>query len=347
VICVESKSCDSNEDDISADHGTADALRSLFTGENPGLKQEDYRDLLIVSGDFVSDVTLGGMLDQHLYNEAALTCLMTDIPLTGPVPGTKERKKYRDLVALTPDAPSERLQQLLFLCEEEDYGQIQTFDQRIFSKFPSVLLTANYKDVHVQAWQRKTLVDLLELPLSSLKVDLIPHLLERQYKSDAQAKCFGYCVGAEDANLVAQCNSVATYFEANRAVHRLLNNWLPDSMQNNRDYKALGATVTESSVDPNARLGRKSVVKKSCIGPGCSIGENAKVEGSLLVGNVIFNNGASVKNSILFTGVELGDKAEVSMCVVAPGQKIPMKKKHANEQVGEQKEVGLMSDDDG
>lgn len=45
-----------------------------------------------MSGDFVSDMQLAPMLAFHRAEKAALTCLISDRVVTGPVPGLKGKK---------------------------------------------------------------------------------------------------------------------------------------------------------------------------------------------------------------------------------------------------------------
>ncbi|VDN45627.1 unnamed protein product [Gongylonema pulchrum] len=64
--------------------GTADVLRHIA--------DRIKKDFVVVSGDFVSDMSLSPMLALHSAENSALTCLLTDRFITGPVPGLKARQ---------------------------------------------------------------------------------------------------------------------------------------------------------------------------------------------------------------------------------------------------------------
>jgi hypothetical protein len=49
--------------------------------------------VLIISGDLVSDLSIGEMLKFHDERMSMLTCLLSNSALGGAVPGPKERPK--------------------------------------------------------------------------------------------------------------------------------------------------------------------------------------------------------------------------------------------------------------
>uniref|UniRef100_A0A915EHR9 Translation initiation factor eIF2B subunit gamma n=1 Tax=Ditylenchus dipsaci TaxID=166011 RepID=A0A915EHR9_9BILA len=344
VICIDSKI-----DEDADEWGTADVLRHI----QPKLKKD--RDLLIVSGDVVSDISLTKMLSFHCKNNSMVTCLLSDSIINGPVPGPKERlKKYRDFVALIPDT-----NQLLFLSEEEDFGEAQEFNGNLFKKYPKVSFTSKYKDIHIYV-MKQSAVEILKSHknFSSIKADLISYLLRTQYSNksgpellnslpNAACKCFAYvCSTEDDASLIARCNNVAVYFETNRAVQKILNKLHPGNVQKSReDLKSSSVNAIESQISVSGKIGEKTIFKKSVIGDNCSIGSGVKIESSLLMNDVVVKDGAVIKNSILFPNVEVGEKADLGMCIVSTGQTIGNKEKIVNQIVSPEKEMAIDEND--
>ncbi|KAI1718477.1 nucleotidyl transferase domain-containing protein [Ditylenchus destructor] len=332
------------------DWGTADVLRHISS------KIDRKRDIILVTGDIVTDLELTGMLDFHKNNGSHLTCLFSELILNGPVPGPKERlRKYRDFAALIPDTS-----QLLFLSEDEDFGDQQEFDAALFRRYSKIMLTSTYKDVHVYAMNSQ-LLDIIDwdTSFSSVKADFIPYLLKCQYSrkseklqnllnrvakaDDENFRCFAYRCGAANATLVGHCNTINAYFEANRAVQRVLKNLSIEVSEKSREeLKSSGIVVVDSTISATATTtGAKTAIKKSVVGNRCEIGANGKIESSLLMDGVKVKNGAVIKNSIVFPNVQIGEKSEVNMCIVSTSQTIADKVKFVNDVITAEREMKL------
>uniref|UniRef100_A0A183BNJ3 Translation initiation factor eIF2B subunit gamma n=1 Tax=Globodera pallida TaxID=36090 RepID=A0A183BNJ3_GLOPA len=295
------------------DWGTADVLKRLL-----GKLKRD--NILLISGDLVSDVRLHDMFKQYTETNAVLSCLLTDAALGGPVPGPKERvKKYRDFSMLGPDG------QLLFLVDEEDYVEEDGVPFSLFNRCPKVKATAKYKDVHLYLVQRRALDLLLSKKskisssFSSIKADLVPRIVQR-------AKCVAWVPAAADFSMIAQCNNVGAYFGANTTI-----------------LKLLPAPLCPQLRPPE--VGSKCQLKKSVIGNDCVLGDCAKVDNSVLMDGVVIGKGATVKDSILFGNARVGERANVTLCIIGPGQEAQTKEKYANTAIVEEKTMVLDYDD--
>uniref|UniRef100_A0A1I8BBC1 Translation initiation factor eIF2B subunit gamma n=1 Tax=Meloidogyne hapla TaxID=6305 RepID=A0A1I8BBC1_MELHA len=211
-----------DDEEGSEEFGTADVLLQ-------NLDKLNKKNVLIVSGDLITDLSLEGMLEFHQKQNSILTCFLTDSPLGGAIPGTNERtKKYRDFIMFSPEN-----KQLFYLVDEDDFGDEEKFPSSLFRSSPHIQASAKYKDIHLYAIKRDVLNALKnsKLTFSSLKADFIPNLIYGQFSKSKRRllgfdeqqkyKCFGYFCTSNDCNILAQCNNLGAYFEANKTVSLL------------------------------------------------------------------------------------------------------------------------------
>uniref|UniRef100_A0A915BHP0 Translation initiation factor eIF2B subunit gamma n=1 Tax=Parascaris univalens TaxID=6257 RepID=A0A915BHP0_PARUN len=353
--------------------GTADVLRHI--------EAKIKRDFIVVSGDFVSDMSLAPLIALHRARSSSLTCLLAENVITGPVPGPKlKRSKGRDFVAL-----SEK-NQLLFLGSEEDFDDTIPLNAHLFSKFRNVGLTAKYNDCHVYLMKRWILDVVKEQrALSSIKADLIPYLLEKQYSSlDAemiphlkvdrltelanhfsfgtplisstpQLRCFAYIVTPENGSIIAHANNIGAYFELNKAIVRFLTIKFCESFPPGQKIDHNGAaTLSESYVSKTVRFvdGRigdgatvsrtdKPIIKRSVVGAGCEIALRAKITNSLIMDRCIIGAGAQITNAIVCSDAEIEEGAEVMSSIITNRQKIPANASIQNEFVVAENEMDI------
>ncbi|CAK5084454.1 unnamed protein product [Meloidogyne enterolobii] len=207
-----------DEEEGAEEFGTADVLLQNL--------DKLKKNVLIVSGDLITDLTLEGMLKFHEKENSVLTCFLTDSPLSGAIPGTNERpKKYRDFVMFSPEN-----NQLLYLIDEDDFGDDEKFPASLFKSSPHIQSCAKYKDVHLYAIKRDALNALKnsKFSFSSLKADFISNLIYGQFSKSKRRslgfdelqkyKCFAYFSNSNDCSFLAQCNNLGAYFEANKIV---------------------------------------------------------------------------------------------------------------------------------
>lgn len=310
---------DKNEND---DFGTADVCRHF-------LDRLNKENILLVSGDFVSDLNLEEMLKFHEEKNSIFTCLLSDSALSGPVPGSIQTpSKYRDLIMFAPDS-----HQLFYMIDEEDYGDIENIPLPLFHYSPNIVASAKFKDVHIYAMKQCALSALSkDRTHSSIKADLIPELLHGQISMSKRRalglsqpyKCYAYFPSKEYCSLLSQCNNIGAYFEANKAVIKILSK-IHSGLETKHFDKKSGVNCIESLVSQNVTVEGKCQIKRSVIAERCIIGKGAKIDNSILMPSVVIHDCVTVKNSIIFTKAELDANADLYMCVVAPRQKVQEK----------------------
>nr|CAD2195144.1 unnamed protein product [Meloidogyne enterolobii] len=330
-----------DEEEGAEEFGTADVLLQ-------NLDKLKKKNVLIVSGDLITDLTLEEMLKFHENENSVLTCLLTDSPLSGAIPGTNERlKKYRDFLMFSPET-----NQLLYLIDEDDFGDDEKFPASLFKSSPHIQTSAKYKDIHLYAIKRDALNSLKnsKLSFSSLKADFISNLICGQFSKSKRRslgfneqqkyKCFAYFGNSNDCSFLAQCNNLGAYFEANKIIKKFL-----PKLCDNLDSKFLGKQTnknqSENWIAENTQISTKFQLKRSVISEGCIIGDNVKIDNCLVLSNVKILDGANIKNSIILNNSQIGEQVNISMCIITPKQKIPKKAKINSSIICEEKEMNL------
>jgi NDP-sugar pyrophosphorylase family protein len=157
---------------------------------------------------------------------------------------------------------------------------------------------------------------------SSIKVDLIPTLLEKQFKNDPNLlaffkqsslqllahelqygvdaepanlfRIFGYKTSADDASIIGKCNTLGAYLETNRSLLGLKKPFLP-AFAEPAKYPGTKVNVIKSNIDASSKIGDKEIsVVKSSIGKNCTISNSAKVEDSIIMEGVTIGSGQVV-----------------------------------------------------
>ncbi|KAL3994895.1 Nucleotidyl transferase family protein [Acanthocheilonema viteae] len=357
-----------------AEHwGTADVLRFI----NSRIK----KDFIVVSGDFVSDMNLAPMLSLHASENAALTCLLCDRVITGPVPGPKMKlSKERDFIVLSGN------NQLLFNGSEEDYDETVLVNVDVLDKCRIAYFTAKYNDCHLYI-MKKCILNIIEKhrELNSLKADLIPYILEKQNaKEDYEMiehigidpldekiqkfsfgttaikslqnplKCFAYLLSPENGFIVGHVNTIGAYFEINKAIIRFLSRFsekipvghaiIDDNYTATISDCYVGSTthlLQQSADETYTARSERPIIKRSVIGEKCVLGPRSKIVGSLLMDRCQIGAGAQIINSIICTDAEIGENTYISSSIVVCRQIVSAKARVHNELIEPNDEVEL------
>ena len=131
-------------------------------------------------------------------------------------------------------------------------------------------MTALLNDCHVYLMKRKH-VDVLpkQRNFSSVKADLVPHLLEQQCSSNNSSriktlapnsasislKCFLCFNSTENGQVVAHANNIPAYFEVNKQLPRVLDRILKDFNPGQTfEFKKTGISQTESRIESSSQV---------------------------------------------------------------------------------------------
>ncbi|CAH2236128.1 jg15122 [Pararge aegeria aegeria] len=153
------------------DWGTANSLKHLSSRVTT--------DLIVVSGDLITNVNLNEVLNLYRKHDAALTTLFFN---NGPeewieLPGLKSKAKPdRDLVCI--DKETERL---VFLASASDFEENITIPRMLMKKFRTITMYSRLLDAHVYVMKNWVISYLVECDkYTSIKGELIPHIVKKQ-----------------------------------------------------------------------------------------------------------------------------------------------------------------------
>ncbi|KAI6183989.1 putative translation initiation factor eIF-2B subunit gamma [Aphelenchoides bicaudatus] len=312
-----------------------------------------HQDFLLLTGYFVSDISLDNMIKMHYEKESILTCLLSNTACNAAAPGPKDQQSYRDFVGIC-----EKSNQLVYLQSEEELdpgiSELE-IDLVNFSKAGNVEFSSAYADCHVYLMDRR-LLDLLgsfvsetenfsgERNFSSIKVDLIPTLLDKQFKNDPSLlslfkrsnlqtlayelqngtnaevpslfRILGYKATADDASIVGKCNTLGAYLETNKSLLGLKKPFF-SALAEPAKYPGTKVSIIKSHIDASSKIGDKEIsVVKSSLGKNCTVSNNVKIEESIIMDGVTIGSGSQVKHCVVGRGAKIGANCKLQNCVI-------------------------------
>eukprot|EP01134_Creolimax_fragrantissima_P007174 CFRG7174T1 len=296
------------EADIS---GTADALRSA----SGYIKS----DVVVVSCDLVSNVNIADMVDNYRITDSDLSiALSQSMPHEIGPENKKAARGIKDYIGL--DAESKRV---VYYTPEADIDDELRLSRRMITKWPRVIIRNDLTDCHLYI-MRKWVVDYImaDSSISSLKGDLIPLLIRRQYKRKQPSESMGgqpdlmtyipnhgrlhshkhdalICTYYEvKSQPCGRCNSVVRYSELNRLVS---NSGLTKT--SNRGENSHISKLTQLSIDSvvgsSCVVGDRVSIKNSTIGSHSKIGDNVKLNNCVVMDHVQICDGSILSNTVV------------------------------------------------
>ncbi|XP_074583340.1 uncharacterized protein LOC141839491 [Curcuma longa] len=161
--------------------GTAGALRSISS-------YLTANDILIVSGDLVTDVPPGAVAATHRRHGAVVTTLLCSSPVSGPsdsgTSGGKEKAKKpvrHNIIGLDPTR-----QYLLHMATGAEVEKDIRLQKRILQAVGQMEIRADLMDAHLYAFKRTVLQDILDQKdkFQSIRQDILPYLIRTQLSSE-------------------------------------------------------------------------------------------------------------------------------------------------------------------
>ncbi|KAG9402548.1 Eukaryotic translation initiation factor 2B, subunit 3 gamma, 58kDa [Aphanomyces cochlioides] len=161
---------------------TADALRAV--------SDKIRSDFIVLAGDLVTDCVLQNVADLHRINDASLTMLFKPEVVDTSAKAAKSKEKPRrdremiDCVGLV-EANSRvvHISHSIFANDDMEGNEDIGMPIALLKRVPRINMRTDLYDAHVYIFSRWVL-DLLheKKHIASLKADLIPHLVRRQFR---------------------------------------------------------------------------------------------------------------------------------------------------------------------
>jgi len=319
---------------VPEDAGTATALRAIadrITSNN----------LLVLSGDLITDVSLAYLAGKHCANGATATVLLANCRQNVEAETGKPAPPV-DFIGL--DASGDRL---LFCASAKTVKREIKVRRSIISHKEQMDLRADLIDAHLYLFSKAALETLEKHPdFTSLKEHLVPYLARRQFapadpppadKPSGDGKpelaALPRATSGVFVEVVAEkkyafrVNSVPAFCDANREVSTLgeaahLTGYTLSQYDNVVDATAqLGQRATVGSaciVGERCVIGDKCSIKRSVIGRNTKLGNNVKVMSSVIGENVTIEDGCHIQNSVVSNNAVLQERCSLRDCQVAP-----------------------------
>lgn len=160
------------------DLGTADSLKLL--------KGKVKTDILVISCDLITDLSLHHIANIHRTYDASVTMLLSTVPqqyLDIAPPGVKTRKRSdKDFIGF-----DEKGDRVLFMASEADLEDTVTFRKSVLKRHPFINIKSGLTDCHLYL-MKKWVIDYLATSksISSIRSELIPYLVKKQFSKPKQ-----------------------------------------------------------------------------------------------------------------------------------------------------------------
>ncbi|KAM3303317.1 translation initiation factor eIF-2B subunit gamma [Capsicum chacoense] len=166
---------------VPEDVGTAGALRAID-------HHLTAKDILVVSGDLISDIPPGAVAAAHRRLDAAVTAMLCSTPISGPSEsgssGGKDKAKKparHNIIGLDPNK-----QFLLHVAAGAEVEKDIRVQKSILRAVGQMEIRADLMDAHMYAFKRTVLQEVLNKKETflSLRRDVLPYLVRSQLRSE-------------------------------------------------------------------------------------------------------------------------------------------------------------------
>ncbi|MFQ6631681.1 hypothetical protein Gotur_009009 [Gossypium turneri] len=333
---------------VPEDIGTAGALRAIS-------HYLTAKDILVVSGDLVSDVSPGAVAATHRRHDAVVTATLCCVPISGSSESgssggkdkTKKPGRY-NIIGLDP-----RKQFLLHIATGAEIEKDTRLQKHLLHAVGQMEIRSDLMDAHMYAFKRSVLQEVLDRKdtFQSLKQDVVPYLVRSQLKSEAVLS--GIRQAEEDGNeKVSFPNNqvMVSQILANASTpsfHELYSMDPDGSAQTRKTHKCCAYIASSSSycvrlnsiqafmdinrdvtgeadhllsdnvIGPSPKLGTKTTVGPHCmLGEGSEMGDKCQVKRSVIGRHCRIGSHVKVVNSVVMNHVTIGDGCIIQGSVI-------------------------------
>ncbi|XP_039127768.1 translation initiation factor eIF-2B subunit gamma [Dioscorea cayenensis subsp. rotundata] len=285
---------------VPEDIGTAGALRAVA-------HHLTASDILVVSGDLVTDVPLGVVAATHRRHGAVVTALLCDTPISGiSETGSKDKAKKLgryNIVGLDPTR-----QFLLLIASGAEVEKDTRVQKSILGAVGQMEIRADLMDAHMYALKRRVLQEVLDQKDSfhSIRQDVFPYLVRSQLRSEVAKFEEGW-----NNTITSKTNLI--WLSQHREI-------APSAFHNGHELDANGSLSAQSTHKCCAYIAGKNkyCARLNSIQAFIDINRDVVGEASHLSGYSF-----SAQNNVVHPSAELGSKTTVGpQCMLAEGSKL-------------------------
>ncbi|MFQ6625266.1 hypothetical protein Gotur_005115, partial [Gossypium turneri] len=292
---------------VPEDIGTAGALRA-------NSHHLTAKDILVVSGDLVSDVPPGALAATHRRHDAAVTTMLCSTPME-----MRSDLKDAHMYAFKRSVLQEVLDvKDTFQSSKEDVlpylVRSQLKSEALLNRTPQGEENSNEK---VSSQNNQAFISRILANASTPSFHgLYSENPDGSFSTRKTHKCCVYI--ASSSSCCVRLNSIQAFMDINRDVTGDADHLLSPNNIIGPSPK-LG---TKTTVGPNCRLGEgsemgdKCQVKRSIIGRHCRIGSHVKVVNSVVMNHVTIGDGCIIQGSVICSNVQLQERVVLKDCQV-------------------------------
>ncbi|XP_062228883.1 uncharacterized protein LOC133926797 [Phragmites australis] len=333
---------------VPEDIGTAGALRAIS-------KRLTENDILVISGDLVTDVLPGAIAATHRKNGAAVTALLCSVPVSGPSDaassgGKDKAKKPNRLNIIGLDM---NRQFLLHIVSETDVEKDVRVHKRVIRAVGQMEIRSDLMDAHLYAFNRTILQEVLEQKEAyrSIRLEVLPYLVRSQLRSAPSVgngttvdetgnsvipsignlECLSqHRVTAPSAlkqDVLSNSNGgthrcCAYIASKSKYCHRL--NSIQSYCDINRDVVGEASHLSGYSfsaqnniIHPSSVLGSKTTIGPHCmLAEGSQLGDKCSVKRSVIGRHCRIGSNVKIVNSVVMNHVVIEDGCHIQGSVV-------------------------------
>ncbi|KAH0860429.1 hypothetical protein HID58_088690 [Brassica napus] len=304
------------------------------------------KDILIVSGDIVSDISPGAAAATHRRHDAAVTAMLSKKPACYDIIGLDSSKQFFLYIATGVEVKRDTRLKKSILCAA---GKME--------------IRSDLMDSHIYAFKRSVLQEVLEQKptFRCLKQDVLPYLVRTQLKSDVFSdektvdkngnghgknnmqnndvvssqilsnaslptfhqvyesgldirkthKCCVYI--ADECKYCVRLNSIQAFMDINRDASCFLITVIGDA----NHLSGYSFSAHHNIVHPSAELGSKTTVGPHCmLGEGSQVGDKCSVKRSVIGRHCRIGSNVKVVNSVVMDHATIGDGCSIQGSVI-------------------------------
>jgi translation initiation factor eIF-2B subunit gamma len=291
-----------------------------------------------MSCDLITQVLPQAILDSHRTLNPTMTVMLYDSTKFQSI-NEKSGCKDDDLVEYIGIEDS--TSRLLTLASQADLDDELDIRLSLLQKFPRVHFYSQLRDSHLYIF-KKWVIDYIakSKSISSIRLDLVPLLLECQYRpnlvkkegidklllahSDPFVQAYAYSSRGQKKegvsctavvcrdSLSVRLNKRSNYSEMNRYVVKDATS----RIAMNTEISPKTQVGQDSMVGDGSKIGDRCSVKKSVVGSHCTIGQNVKISGSIIMDYVTIEDGVSLVGCIICNGAIIQSSVSLKQCDV-------------------------------
>ncbi|XP_026739921.1 translation initiation factor eIF-2B subunit gamma [Trichoplusia ni] len=328
------------------DWGTANSLKHISSRVTT--------DLLVISGDLITNINLNEVLNVHRKYDAALTTLFFN---NGPeewieLPGPKTKAKPdRDLVCIDKET-----QRLVFLASASDFEENVTIPRILVKKFDAISMYSRLLDAHVYVMKQWVISYLVECDrFTSVKGELIPHIVKKQLskpKNPAEKKgtseknveitkdIFDFAVESGYESKIRGMTAFNDHMLGSKGifyndllrcyahipskntfgirVNTLSSFYLSNNKILSKWEQLTGLPLTDR-IHPDSEVKTKQIDESSTVGEKSIISEKTSIKNTFIGANCTVENKVRLTNCILMNNVTIKEGCVLQDCVLYTG----------------------------